>query len=148
MEVIREMVLTGPLFAAAALSAVSTAHGSAAADRANVPRLIVPMACDVGKTCLIQKLVDHDSGPGRRDHRCGTLTTDGHDGIDEVIENWQFMQILGRLPSDEAELLRFRFQGELSQSEIAARTGIPLGTVKSRMVSALTRLRGMMEAES
>ena len=78
----------------------------------------------------------------------GPSGNDGHDGIDEVIENWQFMQILGRLPSDEAELLRFRFQGELSQAEIADRTGIPLGTVKSRMVSALTRLKGMMEAES
>ena len=78
----------------------------------------------------------------------GPAGNNGHDGIDEVIENWQFMQILGRLPSDEAELLRFRFQGELSQTEIADRTGIPLGTAKSRMASALTRLKGMMEAES
>ncbi|MFN7324665.1 MAG: M23 family metallopeptidase [Sphingomonadales bacterium] len=91
MEVIRKLILTGPLFAAAALAAVSTAHGTAAADRANVPRLIVPMACEVGKTCLIQKLVDHDSGPGRRDHRCGTLTTDGHDGIDIRLRTMQDM---------------------------------------------------------
>jgi hypothetical protein len=46
------------------------------------PQLILPVACEVGKSCLIQKLVDHDPGPGRSDYRCGSLTTDGHDGID------------------------------------------------------------------
>ncbi|MGK2931584.1 MAG: RNA polymerase sigma factor [Solirubrobacterales bacterium] len=70
------------------------------------------------------------------------------DGIDEVVETWQFSQILARLPEEEAALLRYRFQGELSQTEIATKTGIPLGTVKARMVSALERLRRMMEAEA
>jgi len=46
------------------------------------PQLILPVDCEVGKSCLIQKLVDHDPGPGRSDYRCGSLTTDGHDGID------------------------------------------------------------------
>jgi RNA polymerase sigma-70 factor (ECF subfamily) len=54
--------------------------------------------------------------------------------------------LLETLPEPEAEVLRYRFDGELSQSEIAERTGVPLGTVKSRMVSALERLRGQMEA--
>lgn len=72
----------------------------------------------------------------------------GRDGIDDVVETWHFAQIVGRLPDDEAELLKYRFQGELSQTEIAKQTGIPLGTVKSRMVSGLERLRQMMEAEA
>ena len=38
-----------------------------------------------------------------------------------------------------------RFYDELTQIEIAERTGIPLGTVKMRMVSGLTRLRELME---
>ena len=46
------------------------------------PQLILPVDCVVGKNCLIQKLVDHDPGPGRSDYRCGNLTTDGHDGVD------------------------------------------------------------------
>ena len=45
-------------------------------------------------------------------------------------------------------MLRMRFHEGLSQSEIAERTGIPLGTVKSYMVRALGRLRGVMEAEA
>lgn len=69
-----------------------------------------------------------------------------HNGIDEVVETWQFAQILADIPADEAEVLRFRFQDELSQTEISARTEVPLGTVKSRMVSGLERLRVMMEA--
>jgi len=74
-------------------------------------------------------------------------TPDDHD-VNEAVETWQFSQIIGRLPAEEADLLRYRFQGELSQSEIAAKTGIPLGTVKSRMVSGLERLRQLMEAEA
>ena len=46
------------------------------------PLFLFPVACTPGKSCLIQKLVDHDPGPGRRDFRCGALTTDGHDGTD------------------------------------------------------------------
>ena len=72
----------------------------------------------------------------------------GSEDINEAVETWQFSQIIGRLPAEEADLLRYRFQGELSQAEIAKKTGIPLGTVKSRMVSGLERLRHMMEAEA
>ena len=46
------------------------------------PALGFPVECIVGQSCLIQKLFDHDPGPGRRDYRCGLLTTNGHDGID------------------------------------------------------------------
>jgi RNA polymerase sigma-70 factor (ECF subfamily) len=48
---------------------------------------------------------------------------------------------------DEAEALRLRFYAELSQTEIAERTGTPLGTVKTRMVRGLERLRDLLEAE-
>ncbi len=46
------------------------------------PALGFPVECVVGQSCLIQKLVDHDPSPGRRDYHCGLLTTNGHDGID------------------------------------------------------------------
>ena len=66
---------------------------------------------------------------------------------DALLERWRLAQLLGRLPEDEHALLRLRFYDELSQSEISAATGIPLGTVKARMVRGLTRLREMIEAE-
>ena len=68
-------------------------------------------------------------------------------GADALLERWRIAQLLGRLPEDERALLRMRFYDELSQSEITAATGIPIGTVKARMVRGLTRLREMIEAE-
>jgi hypothetical protein len=46
------------------------------------PLLALPVDCKIGQTCLVQKLYDLQAGPGRRDYRCGTLTTEDHDGID------------------------------------------------------------------
>ena len=68
-------------------------------------------------------------------------------GADALLERWRVAQLLGRLPEAERALLRLRFYDELSQSEISAATGIPIGTVKARMVRGLTRLREMIEAE-
>jgi RNA polymerase sigma-70 factor, ECF subfamily len=66
---------------------------------------------------------------------------------DALVERWRVAHMLTRLRPEEAQLLRMRFYDGLSQSEIAERTEIPLGTVKMRMVSALDRLRELIEAE-
>jgi RNA polymerase sigma-70 factor (ECF subfamily) len=66
---------------------------------------------------------------------------------DALLERWRLAQLLGRLPRDERALLRLRFYDGRSQSEISAATGIPIGTIKARMVRGLTRLREMIEAE-
>ena len=52
---------------------------------------------------------------------------------------------LATLPSEQLELVRFAFFDGLSHSEIAERTGLPLGTVKSRIRLAFTRLRRGLE---
>ena len=67
--------------------------------------------------------------------------------VDELLEHWHLAGELARLPGEEAELLRRRFYLGQSQSEIAAETGVALGTVKSRMVSGLRRLRVALEDE-
>jgi RNA polymerase sigma-70 factor, ECF subfamily len=66
---------------------------------------------------------------------------------DAEIDRWLVADLLGSLPALERELLQLRFYDELSQTEIAARTGLPLGTVKTRMVRALARLRERMDEE-
>ena len=46
------------------------------------PVLSLPIQCPPGADCPIQNYVDHDTGPGWRDHACGTLSYDGHTGTD------------------------------------------------------------------
>jgi RNA polymerase sigma-70 factor (ECF subfamily) len=52
---------------------------------------------------------------------------------------------LGRLPVEQAAVIRMSFFGDNPQAEIARSLGVPLGTVKSRVRLALQRLRKMME---
>ena len=51
------------------------------------------------------------------------------------------------LPEDQRDLVRLAFFNGLSHSEIAAETGLPLGTVKSRIRLAFSRLRKAIEAD-
>jgi RNA polymerase sigma-70 factor (ECF subfamily) len=72
------------------------------------------------------------------------------DRVDEtgaLLERWRMAGMIAALPHEEARLLRLRFYEGLSQREIAERTGMPLGTVKMRMVQALDRLRSKLDAE-
>lgn len=53
-------------------------------------------------------------------------------------------QALSALPGPQRVLIERAFYGELSHSEIAAETGLPLGTIKSRIRLALDKLRRQM----
>ena len=67
----------------------------------------------------------------------------------EVIGLQQESEQLGRalrdLPEKQRELIEKAYFGELSHSEIADQTGLPLGTIKSRIRLALERLRHSMK---
>jgi RNA polymerase sigma factor (sigma-70 family) len=52
---------------------------------------------------------------------------------------------LDGLPDEQAQLVRLAFFDSLTHSEIAERTGLPLGTVKSRIRLAFARLRRNFE---
>ena len=64
---------------------------------------------------------------------------------DEVMVLQQESEILGQaiaaLPDKQRMLIEKAYYGELTHSEIAAQTGLPLGTIKSRIRLALDRLR-------
>lgn len=54
-------------------------------------------------------------------------------------------EALNDLPEKQRELIRHAYFGELSHTEIAIATGLPLGTIKSRIRLALERLRHSMK---
>jgi RNA polymerase sigma factor (sigma-70 family) len=54
---------------------------------------------------------------------------------------------MSELPQEQLSLLRLAFFDGLSHSEISEATGLPLGTVKSRIRLAFTRLRRTLESD-
>ncbi len=59
-------------------------------------------------------------------------------------ESERLGQAIAALPESQRDLIRRAYFGDLSHSEIAAETGLPLGTIKSRIRLALERLRRAM----
>jgi RNA polymerase sigma-70 factor (ECF subfamily) len=54
---------------------------------------------------------------------------------------------LGTLPAPQREAVVLAYWGGLTADEIAARSGVPLGTAKSRVRLGLQRMRGALERE-
>ena len=70
---------------------------------------------------------------------------EGGPTIEQAMLGWQVVAALERLSPEHRQVIRFaHFQG-LSMREIAERTGLPVGTVKSRTWYALRSLRLVLE---
>jgi RNA polymerase sigma-70 factor (ECF subfamily) len=72
-------------------------------------------------------------------------------GPDERAEGswlqWRVHRALETLPEREREVVALAYWSELSQSEVAEKLGIPLGTVKTRTRAALAHLAEALEGE-
>jgi len=71
-------------------------------------------------------------GPGSADHSSPSSAAG------------QVREALGRLPAEQREALALAYYGGYTQREVAALTGVPLGTVKSRMFTGVQRLRTVL----
>lgn len=67
------------------------------------------------------------------------------DALEMRQESERLSAALKRLPEKQRELVEKAYFGDLSHSEIAKATGLPLGTIKSRLRLALERLRHEMK---
>ncbi len=57
------------------------------------------------------------------------------------LEERELLEGIDNLPDDQKQVVESMFYQDLSQSQIAEKLGIPLGTVKSRLRLAMTKLK-------
>lgn len=77
-----------------------------------------------------------------------SLASGAADPESDALSGEQAQRVAGALatlPDSQRTLLDLAYFEGLSQSEIAARTGVPLGTVKTRMRAAMGTLRQKLE---
>src|SRR5690606_36500904 len=74
----------------------------------------------------------------------GLLFSSYQDPVPRVMAR----RALAALPDDDRQLLEEAFYGGWSHSELAAKHDLPLGTVKSRVRRALSKMREVLEGRS
>jgi RNA polymerase sigma-70 factor (ECF subfamily) len=84
----------------------------------------------------VRLIGDHDEVPAE---------TASPDVVDVLADRLLLSDALGHLPERSRQLITLAFDEQLSHAEIAERTGVPLGTVKSDIRRGLRRLKGVLE---
>jgi RNA polymerase sigma factor (sigma-70 family) len=72
---------------------------------------------------------------------------DGRELAERYARALQVRGALERLPREQREVLTLAYFGDLTQTEIADRLGLPLGTVKARTFRGLRRLADILGTE-
>jgi RNA polymerase sigma-70 factor (ECF subfamily) len=91
----------------------------------------------------------------RRTERASNLEpVRGEDVAEDVVEGSflserrkEVREALFRLPPEQRQVIELAYFGGLTQAVIAERLGIPIGTVKTRTLAAMRKLRAALEEE-
>lgn len=115
-----------------------------AARTVDADRDLAPWLYAIARHAAVDAL-RHERRPTYGDHapevEVAAATTDP---LDRLWEAYEVRRALDGLPTDEREVLRLSHLVGLTHAEIAERTGVPLGTVKSRSHRAHRRLAGVL----
>jgi RNA polymerase sigma-70 factor (ECF subfamily) len=71
---------------------------------------------------------------------------DGRELAERYARATEVRAALERLPAEQREVLTLAYFGDLTQTQVAERLGVPLGTVKARTFRGLRRLAGILGA--
>jgi len=80
--------------------------------------------------------IDTREGPQPGDHR-----------VDAVVDRLVVLDELAALPAEQQRVLLLAFYDDLTHQQIAAETGMPLGTVKSHLRRGMAKLRKRWEVD-
>ena len=90
----------------------------------------------------------------RRGERVNPEAVEDEDVAEVVVRDaWladrrrRVVDALGKLPPEQREVLELAYFRGLTQARIAERTGLPLGTVKTRTLAAMRKLRGLLQGD-
>ena len=97
-------------------------------------------------------VVRQEESQRRRAGRAATeLEIVAEDPVDELVaavdrprERARVRRALDGLPEEQRDVIAMMYFEGLTQTQIADQTGVPLGTVKSRSLLGMRRLRGML----
>ncbi|GAA1331457.1 sigma-70 family RNA polymerase sigma factor [Saccharothrix algeriensis] len=78
--------------------------------------------------------------------RGGTPVAGADDAALAAVVGAEVRAALDRLPEDQRQVIALAYLGGYTQVEVAALTGVPLGTVKSRTFAAVRRLRALLRS--
>jgi len=101
---------------------------------------------------LVRLAMNRRRGTDRRAAREQAVAQAGEaptpaDAVARIEEHQHVVEAVLGLPSPARETVVLRYFESLSPAEIAARTGVPASTVRSRLQRALAELRGQLDAD-
>jgi RNA polymerase sigma-70 factor, ECF subfamily len=94
---------------------------------------------------LVRREERRQADPLTEDSAAGVAPEETEEAAWLRFERERVQSALKQLPDVQREALELAYYGGLSQSELAERLGVPLGTIKSRMFAGLARLRELLD---
>jgi RNA polymerase sigma-70 factor (ECF subfamily) len=94
-----------------------------------------------------RKVVDRTLSTVQSENRDAHTSAAGFTDVFSQERRQRVQHELAQLPEEQRRVIALAFFQGLTQSEIAAETGIPLGTVKTRTLLAMKKLRTALREE-
>ncbi len=117
--------------------------------RANVASWLLAMVHHKAVDAVRREEGHRRRGRRAEDDMALDMPTGARDAEEQAVDRVVAQQVrsaLAELPAAQREALALAYYGGYTQREVAALTGVPLGTVKTRMLSGMRKLRTELAA--